>query len=128
MKSFVLEAGVIGLTLLSACSGGSTGPTAGTLEIRFSSSATDDGAVLFTITGGPIGSVDAVGYTVYSARPAPNTLRVIVAGNLSSGTIAQLHVPDRDQVSRYSISLDQVASSGTHVERDPKAYGISLVE
>jgi hypothetical protein len=114
--------------LLTSCSGGTTGPTAAVLNVQFSSPTLDDGAVLFTIAGGPVESVAAVGHAVYSARPDANTLRIIVAGDLTSGTIARIRIPDRDQAARYSIRVSDVASRATHVERDPAAYGMSLKE
>jgi hypothetical protein len=118
----------MGLGLLVSCSGGSTGPTAANLNVGFSSPNGDDGAVLFTIAGGPVESVEAVGHSLYSAQLDANTLRVIVAGDLSSGTIARIRIPDRDQASHYSVSVGQVASRSHYIERDPSPYGMSLRE
>ena len=117
----------IALALLASCSGGATAPVGGTLRLEFSSPNGDDGAVLFTITGGRVESIDGSDHSVFSARPHPSTLRVILTGTLSSGTIALIRIPDRDQASHYSVTLDEVASSD-HLQRDLAGYTIRLAE
>jgi hypothetical protein len=102
------------------------GPIAATLEVNFSSLADDDGAVLFTISGGPVDSVDASGYRLYLARIDSNTLRVIVAGDLGSGIIARIHIADDRRLSQYSATLDQVAARVSYAQRDPAAYSLGL--
>lgn len=79
---------------LSGCSGQPSEPAAGILEVHLSSPHSDDGALLFTVTGGSVDSVEAAGYTVYSSRAGVSQLEVIVTGDLTSGTIARLHIPD----------------------------------
>ena len=111
--------------LLFSCSGG-TGPTSGILNVKLSSLRGDDGAVLFTITGGPVESVDAVSGTVRSAQINANTLRVVITGNLSAGTIARVRIADASQASRYSIAVNQVAARSTYVARDPGQYSVTL--
>jgi hypothetical protein len=111
--------------LLFSCSSG-TGPTSGTLNVQLSSLRGDDGAVLFTITGGPVESVEAVSGTVRSAQVNANTLRVVITGNLSAGTIARVRIADASQASRYSIAVNQVAARSTYVARDPGQYSVTL--
>jgi hypothetical protein len=124
----VLGIGVALVALHTGCSGGSTEPTPGTLNVGFSSPNDDDGAVLFTISGGPVESVEGLGPAAYSAKHGSNTIQVIIVGDLNAGTIARIRIPDRGQVSQYSVSVDQVASRGSHLERDPTAYRMSLTE
>jgi len=95
--------------------------------VRLSGPNTDDGAVLLTISGGPVDSVEAVGYTVYTARAGAETLRLIVTGDLGPGPIARIHVPDGRHVSRYSVSIGQVAARVTYAQRDPAPYSASLL-
>jgi hypothetical protein len=115
-----------GLALLAGCSN-NTGPTAGALDVSLSSPNTDDGAVLLTISGGPVDSVEAAGYTLYSAAAGANTLRLIAAGNIAAGTIARIHVPDVRLASRYVASIDQVAARLTYAQRDLAQYRVALV-
>jgi len=112
--------------LLFSCSGG-TGPTSGILNVELSSLRGDDGAVLFTITGGPVESVEAVSGLVHSAQIDANTLRVVITGNLSAGAIARVRIADLTQASRYSAAVNQVAARSTYVQRDPGQYSITLV-
>ena len=111
--------------LLFSCSSG-TGPTSGILNVQLSSLRGDDGAVLFTISGGPVESVEAVSGTVRSAQIDANTLHVVITGNLSAGEIARVRIADASQASRYSIAVNQVAARSTYVERDPGQYSITL--
>jgi len=111
--------------LLFSCSSG-TGPTSGTLNARLSSLRGDDGAVLFTITGGPVESVDAVSGIVHSVQIDANTLRVVITGDLGAGAIARVRIADLTQASRYSAAVNQVAARSTYVQRDPGQYSITL--
>ena len=111
--------------LLFSCSSG-TGPTSGILNARLSSLRGDDGAVLFTITGGPVESVEAVSGIVHSAQIDANTLRVVITGSLSAGAIARVRIADLTQASGYSAAVNQVAARSTYVQRDPGQYSITL--
>jgi hypothetical protein len=111
--------------LLFSCSSGA-GPTAGVLNVKLSSLRGDDGAVLFTISGGPVESVEAVSGTVRSAQIDANTLRVVITGNLSAGAIARVRIADVTQASRYSAAVNQVAARLSYVPRDPGQYSITL--
>jgi hypothetical protein len=81
---------------------------------------------MFTLSGGPVDSVEAIGYSVYSARIDPNTLRIIVTGNLVSGTIARIRIADNREASRYSATINQVAARASYAQRNPASYSLSL--
>lgn len=117
---------VTGLSVLAACSNEPTGPVGGALSVTLTTSNDDDGAVLFTISGGSVDSVEGVGYSLHSARIDPTTLRVIATGNLRTGAIARIHIPDNRQVSRYSATVNQVAVRSTYGQRDPTSYSLAL--
>ena len=112
--------------LLLSCSSGSTGPSSGKLSVNLTSLHGDEGAVLFTVSGGPVESVEAVNGTVYSAQVDANTLRVVVAGNLSTGSIAHVRIPDVSQASHYTAAVTQVALRSTYALRDPGLYSMTL--
>ena len=114
------------LALSVGCSNNAE-PTAGTLTVNLSSPNTDDGAVLLSVFGGPVDSVESIGYTVYSARGSADTVKLIVTGTLPSGAIARIHIPDGRHVSRYGGRLLQVAARSTYSQREPAPYGISLL-
>lgn len=112
--------------LLCSCSGGSTAPTSGILSVRLNAMHGDEGAVLFTIAGGSIQSVEAVSGIARSAQIDANTLRVVITGALSSGTIARVHIADLSLAAHYSVAIDQVASRLTYGLRDAAQYSASI--
>ena len=118
--------GLLLSVLLLSCSSGSTGPSSGVLNVKLNSLHGDEGAVLFTIKGGPVESVEAVSGIVHSAQLDANTLRVVVTGDLSSATIARVRIADATQASRYLAVINQVATRPTYVLRDPGLYLITV--
>jgi len=114
--------------LSTGCSAGPSGPVGAALEITLASPAQDDGAILFTVTGGPIDSlqVAATGYTLYSSRPDPNTLRGIITGDLAAGALARIYIADESRIPQYSATVDQVAARATYARRDPAGYSLVL--
>lgn len=119
---------ITAVILTSACSSESAAPVGATLEVSFATQATDDGAVLFTVSGGPVDSVEAPGYRLYSAQTSPTSLRVVVAGDLRAGTIARIHIADGRKLSQYSATIDQVAARGSYAQRDPVSYSLVVAE
>ena len=112
--------------MLTGCSSQPSAPVAATLQVSLTTPFTDDGALLFTVTGGRVDSVDAPGYTLYTSQTDPATLQVILTGNLSPGIVAHVHIPDERVASQYSASISQVAGRETYIERDPAAYHLEL--
>lgn len=115
-----------GLMLLPACSGDNTGPVAGILNLSLASPQGDEGAVLFAVTGGPVDTVEALGPELHSARIDANTVHVVVTGDLSSGVLARIRIPDDRQASHYTAMVSQVALRATYAQRDPAGYSITL--
>ena len=118
-------AGFLSACLLGGCSN-NTGPVAGALNVNISSPQHDDGALMLTVYGGPVDSVESVGFPVYSARVA-DSVKFIVSGSLGSGTVARVHIPDGRQASRYSAKVSQVAARVSYAPRDPASYSITLL-
>lgn len=108
------------LSLLASCGGGNGGPPpsqAGDLIVTYFQGGPAVGAMLFTITGGPVQAVTArsgVQLQVSSASPAANTTRVIVTGTLSTGDILNVRVPDVTLSTSYTVSVEQVADNLTY--------------
>lgn len=112
------------LTLLTGCSN-NTGPVAGALAVTLTSPRQDDGAVLFMVYGGPVDSIESVGYPIHLARVA-DTVKVIITGSVGAGPIARVHIPDSRQGARYGSRIAQVAERRTYALHDPAGYAISL--
>ncbi len=115
----------VSLGLLASCSERAD-PTGGTLNVTLASPNSDDGAVLFTLSGGPVDSVEAVGYSVYSARIGDNAVRVVVTGALAAGPVARIRIPDHRQSSGYSAVVNQVAARTTYQQRDSSHYSLTV--
>jgi hypothetical protein len=120
----VVVVGALGM--LNGCSGQPSAPVAATLQVSLSTPFNDDGALLFTVTGGRVDSVVAAGYTLYTSRTDPATLQVILTGDLSPGIVAHVHIPDERGASQYSATISQVAARETYIERDPASYRLEL--
>jgi hypothetical protein len=116
--------GFLSLFLLAGCSN-NTGPVAGALNVNISSPQHDDGALLLTVYGGPVDSVESVGFRTYAIR-GPDSVKFIVTGSLGSGPVARIHIPDGRLASRYSAKVSQVAARASYTPRDPATYSISL--
>ena len=115
---------VLGLGV-AACSAEPPGPSAAVLELALDSPAEDDGAVLLTIRGGPIDSVEAPGFRLYSTSLDPASHRLILTGPLTTGPIALIHIPDQNRTADYSATVDQVAARD-YSQRDPAGYALRL--
>jgi hypothetical protein len=117
----------VGLSI--GCSGAPSGSVGATLELVLASPAQDDGAVLFTLSGGPVDALEAASsnYAIYSSRPDPSTLRVIVTGDVGSGPIARIHIPDESRIPQYSASIQQIAARATYTQRAPDGYSLTLI-
>jgi hypothetical protein len=116
--------GFLSASLLAGCSN-NTSPVAGTLNVNISSPHHDDGALLLSVYGGPVDSVESVGFRIYSIRDA-DSVKFIVTGGLGSGPVARIHIPDGRHTSRYSARISQVAARASYAPRDPAAYSITL--
>jgi hypothetical protein len=117
--------GFLAAFLLSGCSN-NTGPDAGVLNVNVSSPHPDDGALMLSVYGGPVDSVESVGFPVFSVRTS-DSVKFIVTGSLGSGAVARIHIPDGRQASRYTAVVSQVAARMSYAVRDPAGYSITLL-
>jgi hypothetical protein len=116
---------VFAAVMLLGC-GGSTGPTAGILKVNLATPHADDGGLLLTLSGGPIDSIESTGNPLYTSRADADSVKVIITGQLTSGTIAQIHIPDSRQASSYSAIVIQAAARGSYAQRNPDSYSVTL--
>ena len=127
-----------GAALLSAlvasagCGGsdsGPTGPVAGPLRVVLTSPNTDDGAVMFQVTGVVDSVVAPAGLTLFQSTPGPNVVRAIVTGNVGSGSnLLTLYVPDIGKASSITTLVLQVAARGTYQQRAAGAYSLQVMK
>jgi len=102
------------VTLLIACGGDGTGPTAGTLTVSLTTpnSGLDGGAVVVLSAPAAPGSVTpAAGLTLWGGPINTTNATIALTGTLSTGTILMLQVDDINKVAQYSATLREVAAA-----------------
>lgn len=119
------------LALASACGdGGPTepaGPVPGVLKIALATPNADDGALLFTVSGGRVSTVDAAtGYQIYTAQPDTMTTRILVTGDIGAGEVVRIHVPDTRTAAAYHATIAQAASRTTFAQRALAGYALAV--
>jgi hypothetical protein len=109
--------------------GGPTGPVAGSLRVVLTSPNTDDGAVMFQVTGVVDSVVAPAGLTLFQSVPGPNVIRAIVTGDVASGSnLLTLYVADVGKASSITTQVLQVAARGTYAQRAAGAYSIQVMK
>lgn len=117
------------LAVAAGCGGddGGSSPVAGPLRVVVTSPNTDDGAVMFQVTGVVDSVTVPAGLTLHQSAPGPNVIRAIVTGNISSGgTLLTLHVPDVSKTSSIATQVIQVAARSTYAMRPAGAYSLTV--
>ena len=116
------------LALATACGDGGQPPSgAGDLLVAYSPGSPDAGAIVLTITGGPVENVTPVGSQQVSfSKPYPTTTRVIVIGALIPGDLLRIRVPDVSQVTGYTVKADQVADNTTFALLNPAQHTFTV--
>jgi hypothetical protein len=99
-----------------------TGP--GVLDVVLTTPNADDGAVLLTVDGA-VDSVQGTGYVTFATASATGA-RVVVTGDVATGVIARLYVPDVATADQYLPQLVEVAQRGTYALRTPTSYQLEL--
>lgn len=117
------------LGIAGGCGGGGGGstPEPGFLDLTLNTPNADDGALLFKVVGGTVDSVVA-GAMVQDGSYATVTggTRIVVAGNLTDGIIARVHVPDIKDVADYSVVIEQIAVRNTFAQRAMGGYSVTV--
>jgi hypothetical protein len=121
---------MLALGSAGACSGENGGQPpvqAGDLLVSYYQGGPEVGAMLLTVTGGPVQNVTALsGQQVGFASPFAGTTKVVVTGTLSTGDILRLRVPDVSQSTSYTVRVDQVADKVTFVLIDTTPYTFTV--
>lgn len=121
-------------TLLAglACNEGPTGtPPAGgplTLTVTLTTPADDDGAILFTVSGGTVEAPTAASpdQELFTRVTGVNALGVVVVGDLSSGAVLEFEAPEGSDASSYTATMVQVADRGNRLRQDLSGYGLGI--
>lgn len=124
----VLQLAALGLAALTlaTCNNGEAPPVPGSMNVQLATPNTDDGGIIFRVSGGSIDSVTTAYPTIYTQVEADSSEQVLIAGNLGAGTIAQIWIPDVHQLSSYTATPLQVASRTSYAQRKVSGYKLTL--
>ena len=96
----------------------------GWISLELTTQTTDAGGLLMTIRG-KVDSIRSTSHDTFAKQVGPLT-KVVVAGNLTSGIIAEIFVPDANlAVASYTASVDQAAAR-TLDQRDPADFEVAV--
>jgi hypothetical protein len=117
------------LLLVVACAKDATGGAAqaGTLTLRLTTPHVDDGAMTFTVSGGPIDSAVAVNASLrLFTRRGGETLNGAVVGALVNGAVITVYVPDAGAAARYTATVLEVADRQDALRPSLAGYTITV--
>ena len=121
--------------VLAACGseGSSTGPvtpppapTAGWLTVQVNTPRNDDGAIQLSVSGPGVDSARIVGYDGFVTVSATGA-DLIATGNMSNGTVAQIHVPNIARSAEYQVAVVAAAARDTYALQDLNGYRAVIV-
>ena len=98
----------------------------GALEIRLVTPNAEDGALLLTLSGGPVDSITSAAFEIVSLPVSANDHRVLIRGALRSGIVARLWVPERENQSAYVVSVTEAVGRTSYARRDVAGYAVSV--
>lgn len=102
-------------------------PVAGWLSVRLTTSNSDDGGIMFTVSGGQIDSIRSSYSELHTAAAGSTSRRVIVAGTLTpGGVIAEVLVPNVQSATNYSATVEQVAARDTYQQRPTSSVSLAV--
>lgn len=120
--------GWLGLLLLAGCGTTESVPVApGELAVQLSATGTPPGAMLLTVSGGPITGITVASGLEGALSTNASGSHLLLVGSIGGGEVALLHIPDRSLVTRYVVSIDQVADGTTFALLDRVQWTASLV-
>ncbi len=103
---------------------GPSGP--GLLAVVLETPNSNDGALLFRLSGGRMDSLRVSQLTLLTANTGTNERRVMLAGNIGAGVVLRFWIPERADLAGYSVVLEQVATRAIYVQRPLDGYSLSV--
>ena len=117
---------------IAACGGDSTapvdpGPTAGTLTVTLATPESDDGGILFTVTGpgmSQVASADGSLYFRHSQEGA--TITAALIGDVTAGALLTFRVPDIDAKGSYAATAVAVTDRENELKGSLAGYALTV--
>lgn len=116
--------------LLLACSG-TTGPVAGSLKVNLTDPSNgQDGAVLLALSAPvpPVSVSAGAGLTLWGGPVTTANARLVLTGNVTTGTILTLQVDDINKIRQYSVTLQQVARTSDYELESLAGYSVTVTK
>jgi hypothetical protein len=116
-----------GVALVSCGGDANQNSNAGDLLLSLYAGGPEAGAVLLVITGGPVQNATALGgQQVSFASPFSGNTRVVISGDLATGDVLRIRVPDLSRIADYHVQTLQVADKVTFALLDQGAYTFTV--
>ncbi len=130
-QRWILFTAVALVLAVGACSDDeTTGPEAvpGTLVVTLTTPNADDGAIMFTVTGGEASNVTLVdpSFQLYIHEGA-SSVTVVIVGDIEAGALLEFDVPDVGALDDYGADVDQVANRANDLQ-SVTGYSLSVSE
>ena len=134
MRITYLRALALGAVVMLASCGGDDVPSGpppppsgpGFLQVLLETPRSDDGALLITLSGGPLDSLRVSQTTLLMAPPGVNDQQVIIAGDVRAGAVLRFWVPERANVANYRAVLNQVATRRDYIQQSLTDYSLTI--
>jgi hypothetical protein len=115
----------------AACGNDSSSPTPAqtrTLRVSLATPNTNDGAILFEVSGPAIGAVAAVNgsYRLFTRPVGSTTVRAVVAGPVANGTLVTVIVPDGSAANSYAATVTEVVDRQNQLRPQLSGYVLSV--
>lgn len=109
---------------------GPTGPVPGTVQVSLVTPNVDDGAVLFSVTGGEIGEPTSANaaHVFFFRRQASSSVTVAIVGDLTDGPLLEFDVPDVGDIGLYTATLLEVSDRTNRLRATLTDYDLPLDE
>ncbi len=98
----------------------------GFLQVLLQTPRTNDGALLITLSGGPLDSLRVSQTTLLTAPPGVNDQQLIIAGDVRAGVVLRFWVPERTNVANYRAVLNQVATRADFIQQSLTDYSLTI--
>ncbi len=114
-----------------ACGGDPVDPGAGEADpgfvtVSMVSGTQGVGAVWLTITGSALDSVRTIGFGFFGGNASPGEHSALVTGALVDGEVVRFWVPDRRDLTGYSVALNEAAAAGSYQQLPTSGFTLTL--
>lgn len=114
--------------MLAACGGTESAPLVpGELVVRVVGQGTSPGAMVLTISGGPITKATPIAGVQGALSSDAAGSHLLLVGSLVSGDLAVVTIPDKSLAARYLVTVSQIADGTTFSLIDVAGRNASLV-